>query len=157
MTAADDLTKEHAREVLRANNAQLDKEAARIAELESQGFRIVDGGQKSGWYERDGQQVCQCVTTDWRTGEVLLEIEVTSVDEFDAAANAIKGSERWWHIDVIFDNDDDHLPHDVTTPGLPPSLQGAIRDWVTEPSTPDEEVADWVGWPVEQVKKCLIR
>ena len=40
----------------------------------------------------------------------------------------------------------------VTTEGLPESLCTALTDWADARSTPHQEVAEFVGWPVERVQ-----
>ncbi|MFI5931813.1 hypothetical protein [Actinoplanes sp. NPDC051494] len=42
---------------------------------------------------------------------------------------------------------------DTLTPGIPPSLHRAIEEWVFDSSTPDREIADFVGWPVAKVRE----
>ena len=44
---------------------------------------------------------------------------------------------------------------ETVTPGVPPSLGRVIEDWVFAPGTPDREIADFVGWPVERVREHL--
>ncbi|GIE78590.1 hypothetical protein Aph02nite_45400 [Actinoplanes philippinensis] len=43
--------------------------------------------------------------------------------------------------------------NDVVTPGVPPSLRKALEEWVVDESTPDDEVADFIGWPVARVRE----
>ncbi|MBM2614850.1 hypothetical protein JIG36_04670 [Actinoplanes sp. LDG1-06] len=42
---------------------------------------------------------------------------------------------------------------DIATAGVPPSLCRALEDWVTQESTPDEDVADFIGWPLPKVRE----
>ncbi|MBL7258789.1 hypothetical protein [Paractinoplanes lichenicola] len=42
---------------------------------------------------------------------------------------------------------------DVVTAGVPPSLRRALEEWVTQDSTPDEEIAAFIGWPVPKVRE----
>jgi hypothetical protein len=34
-----------------------------------------------------------------------------------------------------------------------PSLGRAIEEWVDMLSTPDEEIAEFIGWPVEKIRE----
>jgi hypothetical protein len=42
---------------------------------------------------------------------------------------------------------------DVIAPGVPPSLGQAIDDWISQTSTPDDEIAEFIGWSVEKVRE----
>jgi hypothetical protein len=42
---------------------------------------------------------------------------------------------------------------DVITPGVPPSLQQVLQEWAVAESTPDEDIAAFIGWPIEQVRE----
>ena len=42
---------------------------------------------------------------------------------------------------------------DVTTPGVPPSLQRALQEWVVDDLTPDEDIAEFIGWTVGRVRE----
>ena len=42
---------------------------------------------------------------------------------------------------------------DVITSGLPQSLQRALQEWAVDESTPDEDVAEFIGWTVERVRE----
>ena len=39
---------------------------------------------------------------------------------------------------------------EIETPGIPVSLGHAIQDWLAMLATSDEEVAEFIGWPVER-------
>lgn len=56
----------------------------------------------------------------------------------------------WFNAD--FFAEDEPLP-DVITPGVPPSLGQAIDDWLSQTSTPDDEIAEFIGWSVEKVNE----
>lgn len=135
-----DVVKEHIRRVLedrlRCNNARFD----RMDELEQSGHRIITGGQISGdeWEIRD-----------WNTGEVIAK-GGDGVDGLDAAAARLDPDEKWFHEDHITEGYDSEL---VTTPGIPPGLGEAIEEWVSQTATSDEEIADFIGWPVEKVRE----
>jgi hypothetical protein len=42
---------------------------------------------------------------------------------------------------------------DVVTPGVPPSLGRLLEEWAVDESTPDEEIATFIGWPVGKVRE----
>ena len=42
---------------------------------------------------------------------------------------------------------------DIVTPGVPPSLRRALEAWAVDESTPDEEIAQFIGWTVERVRE----
>lgn len=42
---------------------------------------------------------------------------------------------------------------DPETPGIPPSLSRALEEWVCASSTPDEDIAHVVHWPVGEVRE----
>lgn len=67
-------------------------EARRAEEVAAQGFRLVNGGQVSGWSE--GRT--QVEYTDARTGEVLFSGEVTNPDE--------GWDDAWFHVDRLRDD-----------------------------------------------------
>ncbi|WP_250037654.1 hypothetical protein [Paractinoplanes maris] len=46
-----------------------------------------------------------------------------------------------------------HYTADVTTPGVPPSLRRALQEWVVDELTPDEDIAEFIGWTVERVRE----
>jgi len=78
---------------------------ARVAELEAEGYRIIDGGDQTSPDEEE-------VYTDWRTGEELPS----------------RGSDNWYHIDVIYD--EIGIPETVSVTSLPESLIEVINQWV---------------------------
>jgi hypothetical protein len=41
----------------------------------------------------------------------------------------------------------------VITPGVPPTLRQALEHGAMDESTPDEELAQFIGWPVERVRE----
>ncbi|MFI5841736.1 hypothetical protein ACIA8K_18700 [Catenuloplanes sp. NPDC051500] len=42
---------------------------------------------------------------------------------------------------------------DVVTPGVPRSLRRVLEEWAVDESTPDEEIAEFIGWPVDRVRE----
>jgi hypothetical protein len=135
-----DVVREHIRRVLEAQLRADDARFERAEELERSGRRIVDGGQVStdGWEIRD-----------WRTDEVIAE-GTDGLAEYEATVARLDPHDTWFHVDNL--DDDEPRPY-VTTPGMPPSLGRAIEDWIDELSTPDEEIAEFIGWPVEKVRE----
>lgn len=50
--------------------------------------------------------------------------------------------------------DHDLAPYvDVVTPGVPTSLRRALEEWAVDEATPDEEIAEFIGWPVARVRE----
>jgi hypothetical protein len=84
-------------------------EARKAEEIAAQGFRLVNGGQISGWV--DGRT--QVEYTDARTGEVLFEGQVTEPDE--------GWDEAWFHSDRL--HDDLPLPDHPVDESLPQPVQ----------------------------------
>jgi hypothetical protein len=92
------------------------QEAAKIAELEAEGWRIVDGGSTSG--ER-------WETTDWRTGDVLARGKTfASYEEHEPPP-----SEKWFHIDQIYD---ETFSRTETVDGLPERFAAELIEWTCE-------------------------
>jgi hypothetical protein len=81
------------------NSEQEKIEARKVAELEAQGYRVVDGGQTDG-YGDDGTAPYEY--TDWRTSEVLQSGRIASPADIPDPP----GSDMWYHIDRVLDNDD---------------------------------------------------
>lgn len=135
-----DVVKEHIRRVLEANRRGDDTKLERAEELERSGRRIVNGGQISG----DSWEI-----TDWRTGELIAEGS-DGLTGYDLTADRLDPNGTWFHADHL--SGDEPEPY-VATPGMPPSLGQAIEEWVDMLSTPDEEIAEFIGWPVEKVRE----
>lgn len=55
---------------------------------------------------------------------------------------------KWLHIDSL-----DTEPGSVDLAGLPASLADALQDWLGSTGTSDEDVAQFVGWSVEEVAR----
>ncbi|MFI5937620.1 hypothetical protein [Actinoplanes sp. NPDC051494] len=131
---ATDVVREHARRVLeapfRADQARRD----RADDLARRGYRIVTGGRTSAstWEVRD-----------WRTGDLIVAGTRADVARLDPGGT-------WYHADNLYA--DVPVP-DVSTPGLPPSLARVVEDWLAHPATPDEEIAEFVGWTVARVRE----
>ena len=111
-----DAIRNHVAAVIEANE-DFDEELARRARAkESEGFRIVDGGQTGPHVEG----LAPWELTDWRTGEVIAT--GTGLESFQAMFD----EERWWHVDSL--NYEPVMPASVPG-GLPPGLARALANW----------------------------
>jgi hypothetical protein len=139
---ATDPVREHLRRVLLANKAGNERRTAAIEAAEAAGRRIVNGGQISGqtWELHD-----------WRTGEHLAGGD-GGLDEMDTVGERLDPDGTWLHIDRL-GYDDEALAY-VETEGLPGDLNSALQEWLDNTGTSDEELAAFVGWPVEKVAAC---
>ncbi len=90
---------------------------ARAQELESQGYRIIDGGQISS---------TRWEITDWRTGAVLAKGLCSDIDN-DPENIELPG--KCYHIDRIRE---DTFYEAKRVEGLPESLADAIVEWTCE-------------------------
>ena len=136
---SDRLVRQHAAAVLQHwtdRHAQLE---AIYAGLEAQGKRIVDSRDNvDGWQG-----------TDHRTGEVIAS-GTGGGDELTALLDSSPAADWEWandHLDDVYNSGDR-----IITEGLPESLCAAIAEWVDQPNVSHEELAEFVGWPVERVK-----
>ena len=134
----DSAVRDYVQALLRQYRADDDVRQERIRALEAEGRRIVGGGQT-------GQDTWEI--TDWRTG-VLLTSGTGGIDEYDAAAERLDPDGKWLHIDTI-----DTETVDVPAVGIPASLADALQDWLGSAGTPDEDVAQFVGWSAEDVAR----
>lgn len=134
-----DAVREHLRRVLAAQLHDGNARLQRAEELERSGRRIVAGGQVSddGWEIRD-----------WRTGEMIAE-GTDGFAGYEAAADDLDPDGTWFHCDHLWGEE----LTEVTTPGVPPSLGTCLEDWIGQVSTPDEEIAELVGWTIEKVRQ----
>ncbi|AEV84830.2 hypothetical protein ACPL_3935 [Actinoplanes sp. SE50/110] len=133
-----DLLKEHVQSVLEANFASVNQTRRRIEDLEAQGHRIITGGQIG----EDGWDII-----DWRTSEILAAGD-GGLPEYEAAAADLDPDDKFIHHDRILEDED--LEY-VSTPGLPDGLANAVEDWVLTADA--DEVAEFIGWPVEKVEE----
>lgn len=146
------------RNILDAMAAETAQVEERIAKLEEQGYRIVDGGQ-TGSYQDD--EKCEYACTDWRTGEVLFSGRGTHAD-YSAAADAAAGRDgrQWCHRDRVNEvatggmHDELALLDPARVPGIPESLIHALVEWAEGPATP-QELADLAGLPADRVQEML--
>lgn len=134
-----DAVREHAQRILEAQGRIDRARDDRAAEIERRGRRIITGGQVA-----DGWEI-----TDWRTGELIARGD-DGIDGYDATAARLDPNNTWYHADRLYD--DEPFP-EVATPGIPPSLGAAIDEWIGQMQTLDEEIAEFVGWPVEKVRE----
>jgi hypothetical protein len=132
----DTAVRDYVRALLRQYRSEEDARLERIRVLEAEGRRIINGGQTGP----DSWEI-----TDWRTGDLLAN-GTGGIDDYDAAATRLDPGHKWLHVDTI-----DTEPVAVTPAGIPASLANALQDWLGSTGTPDDDVAEFVGWSVEDV------
>lgn len=137
-TGTDTAVRDYVQALLRQQRSDEDARKERIRALEAAGRRIVDGGQT-------GQESWEI--TDWRTGETLAS-GTGGIDAYDEAGARLDPDGTWLYIDTL-----DTDPVDVEPVGIPASLADALQDWLGYASTTDEDVAQFVGWSVEDVSR----
>lgn len=135
----DTAVRDYVQALLRQYRSDEDARQQRIRALEAAGRRIVDGGQT-------GQDEWEI--TDWRSGETLAS-GTGGPDAYGEAAQRLDPNGTWLHVDNL-----DTDPVDVEPVGIPASLAEALQDWLGLASTTDEDVAQFVGWSVEDVARC---
>jgi hypothetical protein len=140
-TSTDTAVRDYVRALLRQYRADEDARMACIFALEAGGRRIVGGGQIG----QDSWEI-----TDWRTGELLAN-GTGGIDDYDAATARLDPDGKWLHIDTINVEPDSVEPTSVEPVGIPASLADTLQDWLGSSSTPDEDVAQFVAWSVEEV------
>ncbi len=129
-----DLVRWHVRKLLEAPFAAEEARRRRACEIIRTGRRVVEGGliSATGWELRD-----------WQTRAVIARGD-------DGPAGLCAALAGAYHADGLYAE----VPGtDPATPGIPPSLGRAIEEWVGAPSTPDEEIAQLLGWPVGKVRE----
>lgn len=132
----DTAVRDYVRAVLRQYRAEEDDRQERIRALEAEGRRIVGGGQTGP---------DQWEIEDWRSGETLAAGS-GGIDAYDAAATRLDPEGTWLHVDNL---ETDQVT--VEPAGIPASLADALQDWLGSAGTSDEDVAEFVGWSVEDV------
>ncbi|MFE7111791.1 hypothetical protein ACFU98_29610 [Streptomyces sp. NPDC057575] len=140
-TGTDTAVREYVRALLRVRLADEQARQERIRALEKAGHRIVSGGQTSSG--SDNLQTWEI--TDWRTGDLIVN-GTGDYTAYDEAAQRLDPDGKWLHIDNL---DEDSTK--VESVGIPDSLADALQDWLG--SAPDEDVAEFVGWSVEEVAR----
>lgn len=137
----EDLVKQHVIALLGKSCELHEAIEQRVREHESAGGLVVNAGQ----VDHDTWEV-----TDYRTGETLAKGDGGLQGLFECLGSSQAAS--WALIDPLTENlYDDEL---LITPGLPESLCEALDNWIGSRATPDEEVAEFVGWPVERVAEA---
>ncbi|MFJ4887816.1 hypothetical protein [Streptomyces sp. NPDC088731] len=138
----DTAVREYVRALLRVRLADEQARQERIRALEKEGHRFVDGGQTG----RTDDDQATWEITDWRTGELLAS--GTGDDAYDVEGARLDPDGKWLHIDHV-----EEAMTKVEPVGIPTSLADALQDWLGVSSTPDEDVAEFVGWSVEEVAR----
>lgn len=134
----DSLVRQHAAAVLQHwadRHAQLEQI---LSGLEAKGKRIVDRSSSNGVW----------VITDYRNPSIV--IAGADPQERDRIINSEDAADWEFvndHIDDVYGTGEK-----VLTAGLPESLCTAIAEWIEQPALSHEELAAFVGWPVERVK-----
>jgi len=134
----DTAVRSYVQSALRQYYAAQEAREESIRALEAAGHRIINGGQS-------GQEEWEI--TDWRTGDLLAR-GTGNHHDYDDAARRLDPDGKWLHIDTI-----DIDPMDVEPVGIPESLANALLDWLGSTGTPDEDVAEFVGWSVDDVAR----
>jgi hypothetical protein len=114
----------------------------RAHELEAAGHRLIDGGQVAnfGWS-----------ITDWRTGETISS-GGGDYTRYAEEHQRLDPDKMWRHIDVI--HGEVGLVKPTKTEGVPDSLADALEAWIAATGTPSEDIAELIGWPVDEVERC---
>lgn len=133
------------RTLLAEKSASSTTEEAEIAKEETQGHRIVTGGQT-------GPTAWEII--DWRTRQII-EQSSGGGDSYEQAMERLDPNGTWVHIDVLRDEQAWTAAAREHLPGIPDSLVEAIDDWVEHPRTPPDEIAALVGWTEQQVTEHL--
>ncbi|MEU6054194.1 hypothetical protein ABZ829_27710 [Streptomyces xanthochromogenes] len=141
--STDTVVREYVQALLRSQLVDEEARQQTIRELEKAGHRLIDGGQTGR--SEDGEATWEI--TDWRTG-ALLASGSGDHHTYDDTTARLDPDGKWIHIDSI-DND----PPEVEPAGLPASLADALQDWLGSAGTSDEDVAEFVGWSVEEVAR----
>jgi hypothetical protein len=137
-SGTDTAVRDYVQALLRQHRSDEEARQERIRALEAAGHRIVDGGQTS----QDEWEI-----TDWRTGETLAS-GADGLRGYEAAGERLDPDGKWLHIDRL---DTEYTK--VEPVGIPDSLADALEDWLGLAGTSDEDVAEFVGWSVEDVAR----
>lgn len=129
-----DVIRQHARSVLEAPFLAEEARRRRAREIAGSGRPVVEGRLTSAtrWELRD-----------WLTGAVVARGDDGPAGMQAALAGA-------YPADVLYAELPGSAP---ATPGIPPSLGRVIEEWVSASTTPDEEIAEFVGWAVGKVRE----
>lgn len=131
----------HVRKILQAREAEWVATMAEVEKLEAAGCRIITGGQTG----RDTWDI-----VDWRTDEIIAE-GGGGLDGYAKAHERLNPEGTWHHMDPIAA---DIMIDPAPTEGVPPSLAQALEDWIGQLNTPDDEIAQVVGWSEDDVARC---
>lgn len=146
------------RNILEALDTDATRHDAHVAIIEQRGWRIVEGGQVSGY--EDGK-ACDYECRDWRTGATLFTGRGT-YEDFCREVDEKAGEEGrdWIFIENVPVNATDGESTDwehaepVLVPGIPASLVEPLLEWV-ENAAAIREIADIAGLPAERVEHML--
>jgi hypothetical protein len=144
--------------ILEALDADAARHDAHVAIIEQRGWRIVEGGQISG-YEDD--KACAYECHDWRTGTTLFTGCGTYEDFCRTVSEKAEEEGRDW---IFIEN----VPVNATdgectgcedvepapVPRIPASLVEPLVEWV-ENAASIPEIADITGLPAERVEHML--
>ena len=131
-----DFVRHHVRKLLLAPALAEEARRRRARELVRAGRRVVQDVRVSA--------------TGWELRDFLDGAVIACGDDFPAGLDAALAG-RYLARNLYAE-----IPGpDLATPGIPPSLSHAIEEWVFAPSTPDEEIAEFVGWTPGEVRECL--
>ncbi|MFE1594191.1 hypothetical protein [Nocardia sp. NPDC058705] len=133
-----DAVRAYVRALLSDQADETDLRDAEIRALQAQGRRIVDGGQ----IDQDEWEI-----TDWATG-ARIAYGADGLDGYDETAQRLDPEGTWIHIDNIEPEVAD-LP---SIEGVPTSLGTALADWIGYRATTNEEIAEFIEWPVDKVR-----
>lgn len=131
-----ELVRNHVRKLLLAPSLAENARRRRAREIVRAGYTVVQDVRVSA--------------TGWELRDFLTGAVIACGDDFPAGLDAALAN-RYLARDLYTE-----IPGlELTTPGIPPSLSRAIEEWVFAPSTPDEEIAEFVGWTPGRVRECL--
>jgi hypothetical protein len=130
--------KTYIQNVLEANHADTERIDQRIEQLESDGHRIVAGGQinETAWD-----------IVDWRTNEILAAGD-DGLDGYEAAGKNLDPADKWIHYDRVAED----IELTWVEPGdLPDGLAEVVEEWAL--SGDADEIAEYIGWTADQVER----
>jgi hypothetical protein len=143
---SDDLVKAYVRKWLAANEQVQDAYDTAAARLKAAGKIIVTMGQV-GSYGDDGK-------ADWEVRDNLMgELLASGRDDVEGFAVALKEADpegRWVNVDALDREPAEPEPID----GIPESLCEALVEWL-ESKVDAEELAEWLGEPVEVIERQM--
>lgn len=128
-------------EVIHTYRTHANAVVAKIDTLEAAGIQVIDGDQGASG---DAWEI-----TDWRTGG-LIASGSGGHDGWGKILRELDPCGSWVHVDWLIDQ----IPAIKIHPDrIPQSLADAIETWVESSETPDEDIAEIAGWPVEKVRE----